>query len=151
MLGALMNESIKGASLGKKTFPVERGKIREFATAIFDDNPVYLDEEKPLAPPTFTMTNQFWPSTFEEPVPDLGINYARVVHGEQDFEYLEPIHAGDELIGVTTVSDAYTKEGKRGGTLTFIVMETRFTNQHGKEAVLARTTIIETSQAATSG
>jgi acyl dehydratase len=146
-----MNESLKGASLGRKTFPVERGKVREFATAIFDDNPLYLDEEAPPAPPTFTMTDQFWPATFDEPMPDLGINYARVVHGEQEFEYLEPIRAGDVLNAETKVADAYTKEGKRGGSLTFIVMETRYTNQHGKEAVVARTTIIETSKAATSG
>ena len=149
MLGALMSESVKGASLGKMTFPVERGKIREFATAILDDNPNYQEGDTPLAPPTFTMTSQFWPATLEEPPPDLGINYARVVHGEQDFEYLEPIHAGDVLTGEITVADVFTKEGKRGGTLTFVVLETRFTNQNGKEAVVARATIIETSQAAT--
>ncbi len=144
-----MNESLKGASLGHKTFPVERGKIREFATAILDDNPIYLEDEKPLAPPTFTMTNQFWPATFDEPPPDLGIDFARVVHGEQDFEYLEPIRAGDVLTGEITVADVFTKEGKRGGTLTFVVLETRFTNQHGKEAVVAPATIIETAKAAT--
>jgi hydroxyacyl-ACP dehydratase HTD2-like protein with hotdog domain len=145
-----MNESVKGASLGKMTFPVERGKVREFATAILDDNPLYLEEEMPPAPPTFTMTSQFWPATSDEPPPDLGINFARVVHGEQDFEYLEPIRAGDVLTGEITVADVYTKEGKRGGTLTFVVLETRFTNQLGKEAVVARATIIETSKAATS-
>ena len=149
MLGALMSESVKGASLGTMTFPVERGKIREFASAILDDNPTYQEGETPLAPPTFTMTSQFWPATLDGPMPDLGINYARVVHGEQDFEYLEPIHAGDVLTGEITVADVFTKEGKKGGTLTFVVLETRFTNQHGKDAVVARATIIETSKAAT--
>jgi hypothetical protein len=146
-----MDESLKGASRGRVTFPVERGKVREFATAILDDNPLYLEEERPPAPPTFTMTHQFWPATFDEPPPDLGINFARVVHGEQEFEYLEPIRAGDVLTGEITVADAYTKEGKRGGTLTFVVLETRFTNQLGKEAVVARATIIETSKAASTG
>jgi len=145
-----MNENLKGASLGTTTFPVERGKVREFASAIFDDNPVYVDEETPLAPPTFTMTSQFWPATLDGPMPDLGIDFARVVHGEQEFEYIEPIRAGDVLTGEIKVADAYSKEGKRGGTLTFVVLETRFTNQHGKEAVVARATIIETSKAATS-
>ena len=105
-----MNESAKGASFGKMTFPVERGKVREFATAILDDNPLYIEEETPLAPPTFTMTSQFWPATSDEPPPDLGIDYARVVHGEQEFEYLEPIRAGDVLSGEITVGDMYSKE-----------------------------------------
>jgi acyl dehydratase len=131
------------------TFPVERGKIREFAAAILDDNPLYLDEETPPAPPTFTMTQQFWPAVFDEPPPDLGINYAMVVHGEQEFEYLEPVRAGDVLTGETRVADMYTKEGKRGGTLTFLVLETRFSNQSGKDAVVARTTLIQTSKPAT--
>ena len=143
-----MDTSIIGASLGTVTFPVERGKVREFATAILDDNPLYLEEEAPAAPPTFTMTQQFWPSTFDEPPPDLGINFAMVVHGEQEYEYLEPVHAGDTLTGETRVADVYTKEGKRGGTLTFVVLETRFSNQHGKEAVVARNVIIETSRPA---
>ncbi len=144
-----MDRSIIGASLGKVTFPVERGKVREFATAILDDNPLYLEEQAPPAPPTFTMTQQFWPSVFDEPPPDLGINFALVVHGEQEFEYLEPVQAGDTLTGETRVADVYTKEGKRGGALTFVVLETRFSNQHGKEAVVARNVIIETSRPTT--
>jgi hypothetical protein len=144
-----MDKSIIGVGLGRVTFPVERGKVREFATAILDDNPLYLDEEAPPAPPTFTMTQQLWPSTFDEPPADLGINFALVVHGEQEFEYLEPVRAGDVLTGETRVADVYTKEGKRGGTLTFLVLETRFSNQHGKEAVVARATLIETSRPTT--
>ena len=144
-----MDKSIIGASLGKVTFPVERGKIREFATAILDDNPLYLEEEAPPAPATFTMTQLFWPSVFDEPPPDLGINFALVVHGEQEFEYLEPVQAGDTLTGETRVADVYTKEGKRGGTLAFVVLETRFSNQHGKEAVVARNVLIQTSRPAT--
>ena len=146
----MVDESAVGASLGRVTIPVERGKIREFATAILDDNPVYQDDETPLAPPTFTMTQMLWPTTFDDAPPDLGINYAFVVHGEQEFEYLEPVHAGDTLTGETRVAEVYSKEGKRGGTLTFVVLETRFTNQHGKEAIVARATIIETSKATTS-
>jgi hypothetical protein len=144
-----MDESIVGASLGRTTFPVERGKVREFATAILDDNPMYLEEETPPAPPTFTMVQQHWPSVFDEAPADLGINFAMVVHGEQEFEYLEPVRAGDTLTGETRVAEVYTKEGKRGGSLTFVVLETRFANQHGKEAVIARATLIETSRPTT--
>lgn len=139
--------SIIGADLGSTTFPVERGKIREFANAILDDNPAYQGED-PVAPPTFTMTTAFWPRSSDTPLPDLGLNYARVLHGEQEFEYLLPIVPGDTLTGRTKISDVYTKEGKRGGTMTFVVSETTFTNQRGEAAVIARQVLVETSKAA---
>src|SRR5688500_6973735 len=127
--GPSMDTSIIGASLGKVIFPVERGKIREFATAILDDNPLYVEEETPPPPPTFTIAQLFRPSVVDEPPPDLEINFSLVVHGEQEYEYIEPVQAGDTLTGETRVADVYTKEGKRGGTLTFVVLETRFSNQ----------------------
>jgi N-terminal half of MaoC dehydratase len=139
--------SIIGTELGATTFPVERGKIREFATAILDDHPQY-QSEAPQAPPTFTMTTAFWPRQADAPVPDLGLNYARVLHGEQEYEYLQPVKAGDTLTGRSRISDVYEKEGKRGGTMKFVVFETTFTNQRGEPAVVARQVIVETSKAA---
>ncbi|MCA1833419.1 MAG: MaoC family dehydratase N-terminal domain-containing protein [Actinomycetota bacterium] len=143
----MADKSIIGADLGATTFPVERGKIREFANAILDDNPVYQGDD-PVAPPTFTMTTAFWPRSSDTPLPDLGLNYARVLHGEQEFEYLKPLKPGDTLTGRTKISDVYEKEGKRGGTMKFIVSETSFTNQDGDTAIIARQVLVETSKAA---
>jgi acyl dehydratase len=146
----MADRSIIGTELGATTFPVERGKIREFANAILDDNPQYSQSEQPVAPPTFTMTTAFWPRQSDAPVPDLGLNYARVLHGEQEYEYLVPVRAGDTLTGRSRISDVYEKEGKRGGTMKFVVFETTFTNQRGEDAVVARQVIVETSKAASS-
>lgn len=146
----MADRSIIGTEIGTTTIPVERGKIREFATAILEDNPAYLEDSLPIAPPTFTMTTAFWPRQSDTPIPDLGLNYARVLHGEQEYEYLVPIRAGDVLTARSKISDMYSKEGKRGGTMTFVVFETTFTNQRGEAAVVARQVLVETSKAASS-
>ena len=138
----MADQSIVGAELGTVTFPVERGKVREFASAVLDDNPIY-DEEHAPAPPTFSMAVQFWPREFEKPPPDLGINFAMVVHGGQEFEYLGPVHAGDVLKGRTRIADVYSKEGKRGGSMTFVVMETTFANEGGEDVLVQRNILIE--------
>lgn len=89
-------------------YEVGREKIREFAEAIGDDNALYTDPEAAraagyadvLAPPTFAIViampviNQ---AAFD---PELGLDYTKVVHGEQRFAYSRPIHPGDQLSGV---------------------------------------------------
>jgi len=129
---------------------IERGKIREFARAIKDDNPLYFDEEHArkiagglVPPPTFTMTSGFWDDGPRKPL--LTYDVRRLLHGEQEFEYLKPIHAGDVLTGTTRVADVYEKQGSRGGTMTFGVIETTFTNQRGEPVLVSRSTLVETA------
>jgi acyl dehydratase len=90
---------------------VGREKIREFATAIGDSNPAYLDVEAAralghpdlVAPPTFAIVLSL-PAAHQIVLdPALGLDYSRVVHGEQRFALTRPIHAGDELTVVATV------------------------------------------------
>ncbi len=131
------------------TMHVERGKIREFARAIKDDNPLYFDEAYAqriaggiMPPPTFTMTGGFWDDGRSRPL--LTYDVRRLLHGEQEFEYLAPIHAGDTLTAVSRAADVYEKAGSRGGSMTFGVLETTFTNQRGEQVLIARSTLIET-------
>ena len=87
------------------TYLVGREKIREFADAIGDDNPAFHDPQAArdlgyadvIAPPTFAFAITM--KAFEGIVldPELGLDYTRVVHGEQSFAYHRPITAGDEL------------------------------------------------------
>jgi acyl dehydratase len=92
-------------------YAVGREKIREFATAIGDANPAYLDVEAAralghpdlIAPPTFAIVLTL-PAGHQVALdPALGLDYTRVVHGEQRFAYTRPIYAGDELTVVVTV------------------------------------------------
>lgn len=135
------------------TFPVEAGKVREFARAVLDDdNPIYWDAayarsqgfKAPLVPPTFVQAASFW-----RPASPGGgeRNLLRVLHGEQEFEYLHPIYVDDVLTVTTARVDEYEKTGRRGGTMKFIVNETTYTNQDGQVCVKARSTTIETGQA----
>ncbi len=131
--------------------PVEWGKVREFARAIKDPNPVYFDPEAANkecggipVPPTFLMTSSFWQTP--ESSPPMPFDLRRILHGEQEFELLKPIFVGDTLTGVTRVADLYEKEGGRGGKMTFMVMETEYTNQRGEKVAISRSTLIETGQ-----
>jgi acyl dehydratase len=95
------------------TYLVGREKIREFASAIGDSNPAYRDVAAAaalghadlVAPPTFAIVLSM--KAMEAVVfdPELGLDYSRVVHGEQSFSYARPIVAGDEL-AVTTLIEA---------------------------------------------
>lgn len=101
------------------TYLVGREKIREFADAIGDENPLYRDPEAAraagypdvIAPPTFlTVMNLAAINQIAED-PDLGLDYARMVHGDQSFEYRRPVHAGDELQLTTKVENIMARAG----------------------------------------
>jgi len=138
-----------------KTYPpftvrVEHGKIREFAEALRDENPLYREEEAArrspfggiIAPPTFTR-NFWWEG--HEVQEDLKIDPRLRLHGEQEFEYYRPIEAGEVLTGQVRIADVYEKAGRRGGKMTFAVIETTYTNAKGEKVLVGRRTLIETA------
>jgi acyl dehydratase len=92
-------------------YEVGREKIREFAEAIGDDNPVYRDPvaaralgyRDVIAPPTFPIVITLPAGGQVSDDPDLGIDYTRVVHGEQRFVSTRPIVAGDRLQVVVSI------------------------------------------------
>jgi acyl dehydratase len=100
-------------------YEVGREKIREFARAIGDYNPAYHDVEAAqklghpdiIAPPTFAVIVSFLASRALIVDPELGIDYGRVVHGEQRFVYTRPVRAGDSLTAVLTVENIRVAAG----------------------------------------
>jgi acyl dehydratase len=133
------------------TMHVERGKIQEFARAIKDDDPLYYDEGHAakeaggiMPPVTFLQTVAHWDDGRGRP--RLPFDLKRVLHGEQEFEFLAPIHAGDVLTAVSRIVDVYEKPGKRGGSMTFAVTETEYRNAQGALVARARAVGIETGQ-----
>lgn len=94
-------------------YEVGREKIREFATAIGDTNPVYTDVEaakalgypEVIAPPTFPFVITYRAAAQVVNDPELNLDFSRVVHGDQKFSYSRPAHAGDRL-SVTVAIDA---------------------------------------------
>jgi acyl dehydratase len=102
-----------------RPYEVAREKIREFATAINDPNPVYrepaaaraLGYADVIAPPTFAIVLTLPAGAQVIRDPDFGIDYSRVVHGEQRFVHQRPIVAGDLLQVVVTVEDIRVAAG----------------------------------------
>jgi acyl dehydratase len=146
-----MDPSAAGKTFAPYEFHVERGKIREFADAIGDPNPVYHDPEYAkkavggiLAPPTLTRTFLYEPKTASEALKVQDWSY--IVHGEQEFEYLAPIFAGDLLTAQDTIVSVTEKESRRAGKLQIAVIETVFHNQRGDKVQVARRTLVETGK-----
>ena len=147
----MFDKSKIGYSFPPFTIEVERGKIRELALAIGDDNPVYQSREAaqaagfpdvplfPTAPTMFT----FWGNTkMVSQIVSLGINVMRILHGEEEYEYLAPISPGDILTGVMTVADGKTRQNKDGSSIDILTTEIRYTNQHGQPVLNAREMIL---------
>jgi acyl dehydratase len=147
-----MDTSAAGKTFPSYEFHVERGKIREFAAAVGDPNPVYRDPAAAAAaglpgipaPPTLLRTFLYEPQTSAEA---LGVkDWSFIVHGEQEFEYFAPVVAGDVLTGTQRILSVTEKESRRAGKLSIGVIETVFHNQRGEKVQVLRRTLIETGQ-----
>lgn len=140
-----------GQSFAPFTIQLERGKIHELALAIGDTNPIYQSKEAaqaagyedvPLFPTAPTILT-FWGNTQQASnLVSAGINVMRILHGEEEYEYLSPIHPGDTLTGVTTIVDGKTRAGRDGSSMDILTTETRYTNQHNQPVLNARTMIV---------
>ncbi|MFI9813230.1 MaoC family dehydratase N-terminal domain-containing protein [Saccharothrix variisporea] len=87
-------------------YEVGREKIREFADAVGATSPVHRDPEAAraagykdvIAPPTFAIIVSLKANDVLVEDPELGLDYSRVVHGDQTFTHTRPITAGDRLV-----------------------------------------------------
>lgn len=152
-----LDRSVIGRAGPAFQMPVERGKIREFARATKSAHPDYLHNPAPVIPVTFlTTAGFFWGYTIETPgdtpLAHLGIDTALLLHAGEEYEFFgPPPRTGTRLAARTAVVDAYERQGRRGGTLQFIVCETRFQDETGRLVAIGRTTVVQTEQAARSG
>ncbi|MEU5867315.1 MULTISPECIES: MaoC family dehydratase N-terminal domain-containing protein [unclassified Nonomuraea] len=127
-------------------YEVSRGKIKEFAAAIGDHNPVYRDREAAraagypdvIAPPTFPIVFSLQAGGEALVDPELGLNLAMVVHGEQRFEYVRPICAGDELVTTATITDI-----RSAGRNELLTIRSDVTTAAGEPVCTTYNTIVE--------
>jgi acyl dehydratase len=119
------------------TATVEAGKIRLFCKAIGEDDPIYVDEAAAKAAGYRAIPV---PLTFLQAIiaddPEKGgllrllnVDIGLILHGEQHFDYLAPVHVGDKVTCQQQVVDMYDK---KGGALWFVVQETEMKDQAGK-------------------
>ncbi len=141
-----MNPALQG-----RVFPptqpylVGREKIREFARAVFATGAVYSDPSAAaalgyrdvVAPATFPVVIQ--ERTLEQLLaePDSGIDFSRVVHGDQRFDYTRPVVAGDELTATLTVSSV-----KSLGAHSMVTAESKIVDASGAHVVTAISTLV---------
>jgi acyl dehydratase len=134
--------SIRTDAIGKEFPPVSyevgKEKIGEYARVVGIDNPVHFDREAAraagfrdvVAPPMFCVvyaSPAVGPAMFDD---EVGMNFAAMVHGGQEFEWGEPACSGDEITTTAKVLDISEKDGKG-----FYVFETNSVNQDGDQVV----------------
>ena len=146
-----LNQSLKGKEYGEVTFTVDRDRVIKFADAIGEDQPVFRDPQaarrlgysEQIAPPTFATVLQIMTSGQAVVDPELGLDYARVVHGEQEYEWIRPVQVGDVLRTTPRIADIYSR-----GPNEFLVIEADIKDETGNTVVLARTTLLSRGTAA---
>jgi acyl dehydratase len=124
---------------------VGREKVREFARAVFASDPINLDVDAAraaghadlVAPPTFPIVLQEATLAQLLAEPDAGIDFTRVVHGDQRFSYSRPIVAGDELTARLNVTSVKTLGGH-----SMITSESAITDAAGEHVVTAISTLV---------
>ena len=147
-----LNTDLVGKTYPSITYEVGREKLREFATAVGESDPVYHDADaakqaghrEQVAPLTFPTVVHIKSGPQVILDPELGLNYALVVHGTQEFEYRRPIVAGDVLVATPRISEIVAK-----GPNEFLTIETTITDDAGEEVAVARATLISRGTAGT--
>jgi acyl dehydratase len=125
-----------GRTTPAQTIDVEKGRLKFFAKAIGETNPIYFDEAAAKAaghktipaPPTIAFCLEMETNSLWDNIAAMGVPVGKILHGSQSFTYHAPIYAGDRITFVTKVSDIYDK---KGGALEFIVEDSTGTNQDG--------------------
>ncbi len=127
-------------------YEVSRVKIAEFADAIGEPSALCRDRAAAqaagypdvIAPPTFAIVVSAAGSAKVTHDPDLGVNYAMVVHGEQSFEHARPLHAGDVVVSQATIESI-----RPLGSMTTLTTVTQIRTVDGEHVCTTRSTLVE--------
>jgi acyl dehydratase len=141
-----LNTALIGKEYDKIDYTVERDKVNEFAAAIGEDDPIYRDPEaakaagfaEQVAPPTFITVIQLMTSGQVVLDQELGLDYSRVVHGEQAYRYERPLVVGDHIVATPTLASIETKKSNEFLTITSEVHDA----ESGELLLTTRSTLI---------
>ena len=152
--GSLITNELRkliGMTLETIVFKIEEGAIQRYAQAIGDPNPLYNDQDfagktkygRLLTPPGFTgwpvkagrLSDRLLESLLKAGAP------SRLLDGGVEFEFIEPVGAGDVLTATTKIANMTERETRLGKTM-FTTLETTFVNQKGNVALKGRSAFI---------
>jgi acyl dehydratase len=131
-----VNAQAVGKTYEPVVYAVGREKIKEYAHAVGETNPVHLDVKAArgagyddvVAPPMFTVVYSSPAVAAPMLDPELEINFAMLVHGGQEFGWGPLVVAEDEITTTASVKDISERAG-----LGYYVFETTSTNQRGEQ------------------
>lgn len=143
----MIDRKFIGHEFAPATVEVEKGRLRFFAKATGNTDPVYSDEKAAQkagypslpAPPTFLFCLEMDRENPFDFLDLMKIDLGKVLHGDQSFAYHAPVCAGDKVTFTSRVTDIYDK---KGGALEFVVMDTEVRNQHGTHVADMRRSIV---------
>jgi acyl dehydratase len=146
-----LNQALVGKEYPPVRYEVGREKLREFAVALGETDPIYHEEEAARAAghpdlpavPTFPIVLSFRAGQVVYGDPALGLDYSRVVHGEQEFIYHRLIHAGDRLLAAGKVAAVEAK-----GRHELLTLQTEVTTEAGEPVCTVRATLLSRGTAA---
>ncbi|MDD5748633.1 MAG: MaoC family dehydratase N-terminal domain-containing protein [Actinomycetota bacterium] len=141
----LIDHKFIGKEYEPDEYEIGREKMKEYANAVGDMNPYYHDKafgkeskyKDNIAPPCFASVYNLLGCGKMFLDPELKINFAMLVHGEQEFEFVKPVKPGDLITTTGRIADIYEK-----GKNDFIVFEGRSTNQNGELVAVGRATFV---------
>ena len=153
-----IDRSLIGQEISCVRFPIERGKVAELAAALWDREAPWRAPdcaEASAAPdPPLPLTVTVLADTWREDgalahAIALGADIGRLLHGETSWDYYIPLEVGDEVTARTSVTDITKRAGRRGGSMTFIRLETTYENGAGDLAARRSDLLIETAATGT--
>ncbi|MFJ4067211.1 MaoC family dehydratase N-terminal domain-containing protein [Pseudomonas sp. NPDC089996] len=144
----MADKHLIGHRLDAFSIEVEKGRLRFFAKAIGETDPIYTDEDAARAaghrnlpvPPTFFKCLESEGRDLQQLLELFDFDLRRLLHAEQGFDYHNMAYAGDVLTYESHVADIYEK---KGGALQFAVIVARVTNQHGEHIADVRTSLVQ--------
>jgi hypothetical protein len=112
----VIDSSLVGTQSEPRTFRIEAEAVRRFIEAT-GDPAMQSGMPADYVPPTF-------PTTFRVPIASLNFDMLKMqlLHGEQSYTYYRPLHVGEEITCVASISEIRQREG-RSGPMTFIVRQ----------------------------
>ena len=132
----MIDRSWIGRDLAPAELTIDRTRLRFFAEAIGETDPVYTDPAAARAaghrdlpaPPTFVFAAELDAGIIDRLLVDLGIPVEKLLHGEQGFTWHQTVCAGDSVVVRSRIDDIYAK---KNGALEFVVKTSTVTNQDG--------------------
>ena len=150
----MLAQGYVGRKLPLIRYQVDASKIRELAMAIGDDNPLFMDRVAAqaagypdiVAPLTFPTLFRFWGGTpvgaeTRSLLQQMGANVLRILHGEEEYEYLGLLHPGDDITGELEILGIERKEGS-SGAMDMVKTQATYRKQTGEVVAIARATMV---------